>query len=150
MYRKALPQWISGLLVLVFMTGCGGSTGLERSSVHGKVTFDGKPLEKGLIAFLPTGDTKGPSSGAEIKNGEFSIPKETGPTPGPHRVEITATKAVGRIEVQGVAGVTGGLSGAQTADNMVMFIPEQYNTKSTLTYTVKSGDNKEDFALVGK
>lgn len=138
------------LLTLAGATGCGGGGGIERAPVSGKVTFDGTPVEKGLIVMTPTGETKGPSSGAEIKNGEYSIPRETGLVPGTYKVEITASKSVGRIEVQGVAGATGGLSGSQTAENLVMYIPEKYNTQSTLTYTVKSGSNTENFTLVSK
>lgn len=141
---------LSCLLILSGLIGCGSKPGLERSAVSGKVTFDGKPVENGLIAFIPSGETKGPSAGAAIKNGEYTIPKEIGPTPGPHRVEITANRVEGRVEVQGVVGSQGGLSGAGTADNLVMFIPDKYNTQSTLTYKVAPGNNQSDFPLVSK
>jgi len=150
MRNNGMVVCVCGLIVLVGLAGCGKSEGIERVTVQGKVTFDGKPVEKGIIAFLPSGETKGPSAGVEIKDGQYNIPKETGPTPGPHRIEITATRVEGKIEVQGIDGAQGGLSGAQTADNIVMYIPEKFNKNSELSYTVKPGPNTEDFNLVSK
>lgn len=146
-------RMMTGLCVVLIassMLGCGGGNSLERASVKGSVTFDGKPVEKGLIAFLPSGETKGPSSGAEIINGEYEIPKDTGPTPGTYSVEVTANRVVGKTEVQGVAGSQGGLSGAQTADVLEMYIPAKYNTKTTLEAVVESGENEQDFDLDSK
>ena len=38
------------------------------ATVHGKVTFEGKPLDKGTIQFKPDKETPPP---IEIKNGEY-------------------------------------------------------------------------------
>jgi hypothetical protein len=42
--------------------------------VSGNVTFNGKPLEKGLITFSPTG-SKGGTAGSEITDGKFRVEK---------------------------------------------------------------------------
>lgn len=139
------------LAVLLCVTvGCGGS-GLERATVKGTVSLDGEPIEQGVIAFVPVGDTKGSGGGAEIKDGEYSIPKDRGPSPGKHRVEITATRSTGTAEVKGVQGSTGGgPSGAGTAETLEMYVPAQYNSKSTLVFTVESGRNEENYELKSK
>lgn len=141
---------LSCVILCCLLPGCGSAPGIERAPVSGVVTFDGKPIEKGMIVLIPTGGTKGPSTGAEIKDGAFQIPVASGPVPGPYMVEVTASRVVGRIEVQGVAGVQGGLSGAGTADRLEMYIPAKYNTQTTLKYTVEPGENVETFALVSK
>ena len=67
-----------------------------RQAIEGTVTLDGKPLEKGQITFVPQGDTKGPTAGAEIVGGKFAIPAAGGPLAGKFRVEITAARPGGR------------------------------------------------------
>ena len=137
---------IVGWILLNCVCGCGGGA-IERASVKGTVTFDGDPVKDGMLELIPTGGTEGPSTGDVIKDGKFDIPKDRGPVPGKYRVQITATRSTGKVEVQGVAGSTGGLSGGGTVDKVEMFIPDIYNTKSTLTLNVESGTNEEDFEL---
>src|SRR5947209_6985710 len=51
-------------LVLLLAGGCG--SGENRCAVAGKVTLDGKPLEVGLISFLPSDGTQSPSAGGPV------------------------------------------------------------------------------------
>lgn len=53
----------------MFLAGCDKST-----SIQGRVTLNGKPVEEGTISFRPT-DGKGPSAGGVIAYGEYSVPK---------------------------------------------------------------------------
>ena len=57
----------------------------------GAVTFDGKPLERGTIAFRPS-DGKGPTACGLIANGRYSCRL----APGKWRVEIEGYKQVGQ------------------------------------------------------
>lgn len=134
---------ISSVLVLALVvSGCGGSSGPERNSISGKVTLDGQPVEEGQITFTPTGD-KGTVTGAEIKAGAYSVPKENGPVIGSHKVSIRASRKTGR-QVPAVAPAPDGTMIDVTEE----YIPTKYNFESTLTAEVKSGDNKNvDFAL---
>jgi hypothetical protein len=63
-----------GLLPLVIAAvvtaGCGSPT----ASVAGKVTYDGKPVENGIITFSPT-TGKGHPASAPIRDGSYKIDK---------------------------------------------------------------------------
>jgi hypothetical protein len=144
MHRRVIV--IAQCILLSFMVGCGGASS-QRAVVNGSVKFDGQPVETGMIALLPIEGTVGPSSGAEIKKGQYNIPKDRGPIPGKYRIEITATRSAGTIEVKGVEGATGGLSGSGTVNQIEMFIPDIYNTKSTLVEELKPGSNQKNFEL---
>jgi hypothetical protein len=131
---------------IFFVSGCARKSGPERAAVAGEVTFDGQPIENGLIAFIPDGATKGPTAGAAIKDGKYATPAGTGPVLGTHRVEITAHRTGRVVEGAGVgAGV--GPSGGVALEKTEMYVPTQYNKDSTLTIDVKSGKNAQDFAL---
>ena len=87
-YRLAwLPTVACCVLIL---SGCGGEK--ARYAIEGTVTLDGKPLEKGQICFFPLKGTKGPTAGAEIVDGKFSISNEGGTFLGKFRVEVTASR----------------------------------------------------------
>jgi len=51
----------------LFLAGCGGS-GLDTVSVRGTVTYDGKPLETGVIRFVPV-DPEGMMATGTLKPG---------------------------------------------------------------------------------
>ena len=138
------------LILGVFVAGCGGVSGPERAAVSGKVTFDGEPVHQGSIAFIPTGNTTGPTAGAVIEKGEFRTPSGTGPVLGSHRVEITAHKTGQRKEIPGAVGAAAGPSGASVVAETEMYIPEQYNKASILTIDIKSGRNPRNFDLKSK
>ena len=69
------------------VVGCGDS---NLGTVHGTVTYEGAPIEKGSIDFLPA-DGKGASVGAEIVAGAYSA---EGVPPGPKIVQVIAVKDV--------------------------------------------------------
>jgi hypothetical protein len=152
-FRQFAPRLARSILPMFLMVpaliGCGGSPGPERASIHGKVSFDGDPVSRGMIVFLPAEGTNGPSSGAEIKDGEYTIPEATGPVPGGYRVEITATREEGNQTAPGVGGATGGPSGAFTGPSVTMYIPTKYNRDTELQCDVSSGKNELDFELTG-
>lgn len=134
-------------LAMLIIAGCGGSSGPERVSVSGEVSFDGTPIESGSIAFIPDGSTVGPSAGGEIKQGRYSVARESGPVLGAHRVEVTAHRAGKQIDVAGAGGASAGPSGGGTVHESEMYIPEQFNKKSKLTVNITSGSNVHNFTL---
>ena len=69
------------LLLLLLLPGCG-----TRAVVSGRVTYDGKAVEKGFITFFPA-DGNGNTSGAEILQGEYRV---DGISPGKKRVLVRA------------------------------------------------------------
>jgi hypothetical protein len=82
----------SAAATIVFATiGCGDDSGMaKRYKVYGTVTYNGKPVEKGQIAFVPE---KGDAQGAQgqIDNGSYSLTTLSpgdGALPGSYKVTI--------------------------------------------------------------
>jgi hypothetical protein len=77
--------WIA---ILVSVSACHRGDGLARVEVHGKVLYQGTPVEHGQISFRPSKRGGGPATGAAILSGSYTIPADKGPTVGPHDVEV--------------------------------------------------------------
>jgi hypothetical protein len=136
--RATLLAAIPGVLLIC---GCGGPG--AREAITGTVTFDGKPLDKGEITLIPQTNTKGPTAGAEIVGGKFTIPAAGGTFAGKFRVEITASRPTGRKGIDRLTGTP--MSGSE------QYIPSRYNTESQLTADVKAGaENRLEFAVNSK
>ncbi|MBX6314854.1 MAG: hypothetical protein IRY99_18335 [Isosphaeraceae bacterium] len=132
------------VLVALAVAGCGGSSSdsLPREPVSGKVTLDGQPLAEGTIQFLPASEGQGmaTASGGMIKDGSYSVPRDTGPVPGTYKVMIFSSGG-GKAEAEPGKGVT----------LPKELIPPQYNAQTTLTAEVKKGgDNTFNFDLKSK
>lgn len=129
------------------LTGCFGGSAehIERASISGTVTFDGKPLPEGSIQFVPDVDAAGkPVRGklaqALIKDGNYSLTADAGPAVGNNKVLINATRKTGKFQE----------SDGQKTEIMQQYIPARYNTQTTLKYEVKADENTADFALEAK
>jgi hypothetical protein len=127
------------LVALLLLPGCGDGS---RGQVSGTVTLDGQAVENGVITFLPTGGTTGPSTSVEIKGGRYEIGREKGPVVGTNRVEILVYRKTGKK----IREMTGG---GQT-DEIVQAAPPVYNAQSTLTREIKAGPNELNFELLTK
>jgi hypothetical protein len=97
--KSAAGRWGGRGLVAVsawaLLAGCGGGDGeVPAVPAAGTVTYQGKPVEKGTVYFLPE---KGhPATGA-IEGGKFTLTtyKEgDGAIPGKHGVGVAVTEAV--------------------------------------------------------
>lgn len=139
---------VCGFLLLA---GCGGGADNSppRAAVSGTVLLDDQPLKKGVVNFIPTGETKGPMTTAPVENGKYSLSEELGPLVGTHRVEIESRdsggvamddeQAIQRLKQQGVKRL------------QVVKVPAAYNTRSQLTATIKAEtENQFDFPLSSK
>lgn len=122
------------LLATTFL-GCGGS---QRQSIEGTVTFNGEKVGQGSIRFLPAEGTKGPSGGAQIVDGKFSLDQDKGVFTGTFRVEIFGMKSTGR-QVKDPMG--------DTYEERIQYLPPKYNRESTLTQEISSGHNELTFDL---
>jgi hypothetical protein len=120
--------------------GCNEPTDeLPREAISGTVTLDGRPLEKGMIQFVPAAGRGETQAGAPIDRGSYFIPRPEGPVPGRYTVLITASDGDGTAPA--------GAPGKQVPVPKEL-IPAKYNTKSTLTFDVKKGEkNVGDFQL---
>jgi len=82
--------WLSLLIVIGSMTGCGGGSTIKLVATSGTVMLDGKPLANATVAFLPA---DGPTAtGTTGQDGKFRL--TTGGRDGvvqqPCKVTITA------------------------------------------------------------
>jgi hypothetical protein len=133
-------QYFLFLLCLLLLCGCGDA---RRQSIEGTATFDGRPIDKGYIKFIPQNDTRGPAAGANIENGKFAIAAEGGPFAGFFRVEITAMRAGNRKAYDPESD--------RTVSVMEQYIPAKYNAQSELTATIEAKQSSPlDFPLRSK
>ncbi|MEA1949826.1 MAG: hypothetical protein U9N87_00460 [Planctomycetota bacterium] len=135
--RSNFNRLLGGLGVFVILlAGCGKSGSLEYVVVSGNVSWRGKPIPRGTISFIPTGQTKGPASAAEIANGHYEVTSRGGVPVGDHRVEILATQG-------GRSTAEENTSPADTgASQPVQYLPPKYNRRSELQATIGSGEKK--------
>jgi len=133
------------MLYSAVCVGCGKGDGLVRGSVHGTVTFDDEPVEKGEIRFTPANGTTGPLTGGQISDGEYFVPVVQGPVVGKHVVSIEAARKTGR-QFKAVAPAPPGTM----IDEMQQYIPAKYNVRSVLNVEITERDNEANFELTSK
>ncbi len=120
--------------LLAGLVGCGQS-GPERVSISGTVTFDGKEIGFGHISFVPTDGTKGSGMTGHIKNGQYRLDAKGGVPVGKYIVKINGfTLAPGQEPPGEIMGLDYHV-GPQ-------YLPEKYNNKSELSFTVDSGSSE--------
>ena len=124
------------LLAIGLLAGCNGGSRL--GEVSGTVTYDGKPLEHGSIAFVPL-DGNGPSGGGAITDGKYKAEK----------VPVGATK----VRIRG-ALITGKMEMSYDSNRpppitSTELLPAKYSDANTteLRYDVQPGSQTKDFEL---
>ena len=116
--------------LLLALNGCSDHAG-GRLAVQGTVRLDGQPLGRGSISFRPAAGTTGPTAGAKIVDGRFSIPPGKSLFAGKYRVEITATRKTGKQVKDPTFGAM--------VDQVAQYLPGKYNRSSELAAEVKPG-----------
>jgi len=141
---SAIPLWLS-LTAVVSFAGCGGATdNLPRRAISGEVKLDGAPLKAAMIQFMPTDPASATAGGAAVTDGKYSIPTADGLVPGAYTVAVTS---VGTNATTPPAGSMPGDPLPPAKES----IPSAYNSKTTLTATVKAeGPNVFNFELKSK
>lgn len=76
-------------LFVIILAGCGAAYP-GRVEVSGSVSYDGEPIEDGLIRFIPEGATRGSIAQGKIIDGQYHIDHLGGVAVGTNRVEIRA------------------------------------------------------------
>lgn len=138
MLRFAAFRLVLLLLLATLAGGCGGA-----SSVSGTVTYEGEPLPKGQILFLPA-DGKGPSAGAAIVQGKYTI---NNLTPGPKTVQIVATPESAAPPVMSLEEMAKkGPTGSALPDLSAKLIPPNAEGNNA-SIQVNAGNSVLDFHL---
>jgi hypothetical protein len=130
---RRMSCWAAILLLGLLATGCGDG----KVGVRGTVTFDGQPVQSGVISFEPA-DGRGPNTGGAITDGRFELSGPAEATPGLKIVRIRASRPTGRKIESGPPAPPGTL-----VDELKAYIPSQYNAKSTLTTEIVAGKVNE-------
>lgn len=131
-----------GLFLCLAITGCGDSDELQRTEVTGKVTFDGEPVNEGTMTLIPAAGNQGSGSGTAIVDGEYTIEREKGPTPGTYQVQIVGRRKTGKEIPAGPPAPPGSM-----VPEIESYIPAKYNTATTLTINIDSVAVEKDFNL---
>ena len=127
---------------VLFATGC-GSKGTS-CAAKGSVSFAGQPVEDGALRFFPVEGTPGDGAGATISRGTYDIAMDKGLVAGKYRVSITATRSTGR-DIRNPEPMPGEPA---MVPEIIQYIPEQYNTRTTLQVELDAGENRKDFELL--
>lgn len=128
---RAIALAFTLLPTVALLLGCGAS-GPRTYPVSGTVTFEGTPIDKGSILFLPS-EGPGRPEGGEIVDGRYSFEA----TAGKKRVQVHATRAI--------PGTHNPMLGGPDREE---FLPPEYDAKSTLTAEVVADQaNTIDFPL---
>jgi hypothetical protein len=131
----ALPSTTRTMIVAIVplavsLIGC-GRPGAGMYAVSGTVTWQGQPVPKGDIVFIPIDGAVAPDA-AKIIDGKYRLMAKAGKK----RVEIHAAHREGRIDP------------AMGEPPARPYIPSRFNSKSVLTAEIRpDGSNVFDFNL---
>lgn len=134
MMHRMQIRFIFGIVLMVFLVGCGRSSSL--TEVSGTAVFAGQPVETGTIAFYPE-NGKGPTAAGVIIGGHYQL----NVAPGQKRVAIEAFHITGRRHFKASD------PNSPMVDIREQILPERYNTKTELACEVTSAARTHDFVL---
>lgn len=132
-------QLLFGLSVCCLF-GCGAEPpyeGKQRYPISGTVTFQGEPVDGGMIAFVPQEGALNPAGGPII-DGKFEVSEEKGPNAGNYRVQISWMKPTGKQIHDDDSG--------EMIDEVKEVIPAKYNGATELTEQVKEASGNDSTA----
>ena len=128
--RAPLPAL---MLLPALVLGCGGE---PRGDVEGTVTYDGQPVETGMVSFECADATRAPRN-IPVRNGSYEASGPSALAPGTYRVGISAGDP---------AAMDRGAPGDQhTRVEYVPLLPPSWNTQSELSVDVRPGSNTFHF-----
>lgn len=127
-------RYFTSMAVVVAITafvGCDAAIAPNVGSIRGEVTLNKQPVNNGIIAFLPIGESAGHGMAAPIKQGRYSVTLDGGQAAiGVYAVRISARHSIDQtandsdlLDVKPIA----------PKDD---YIPAIYNTRSKLKVTV--------------
>jgi hypothetical protein len=132
-------------LLLLALLGCGGANQLETAPVSGRVTLDGKPLERGTVTFLPE---RGRVATGEIQtDGTFTLgtySERDGAIVGRHRVAVVVVDQAA-AEALAAAAPASDTDIVEADAPLPLATPAHYADpgNSGLTFEVKAGESNE-------
>ncbi len=138
------------------LNGCGSGIHYEHATVHGKVTYQGKPLTLGSVLFVPVEPPKEgsvqPASGEIKSDGTYELKSEAdaGAILGEHKVVVFAMDSGSSAkDTAKAADAAPSPAGPAKAARLKSLVPKKYADPTTtpLTKKVVAGDNTIDIEL---
>ncbi len=133
MIRNMRSAVACSLGLMLCLAGCGSNNGPRE--ISGTVTYEGHPLAKGSIVFLPV-DGQGPTAATLISQGKYSVKV----FPGSKQVKIKGFKVIGQKHYQGNPS-------NPLIDVQEQTLPACYNEKTILFRDIAPTDRVCDFIL---
>jgi hypothetical protein len=131
------------LIVLTLLAGCGRGSTIDRAVISGTVSYQGRPVEDGLIRFVPIKGAEGPPAGATIANGAYTVKALGGVPAGVCRVEINGFRPSPASQ-----GPPGSPASEFPRKGRQQYLPPKYNRDSQLEVTIEPGGGQtKDFNL---
>lgn len=114
------------VLICVLLIGCQAKQdGPVRVQVTGNVTWKGSALDDGMIHLFPEDGPRSEASGAQIRNGKYTVTNKGGVLPGIYRVEFTANRKIPPVTIEDGSEI-----------DFEQYLPESVNTNSEMKLTV--------------
>ena len=136
MNLRPIGLLISLNLVTGVVGGC--SQGPVPVGVTGEVTLDGKPISEGRVRFEPLDAKQGQSRDVAIHEGKFALPASEGQLSGlEFKVIINAFRKTGRKYPNADM--------AASYDEVIQYLPDQYNSASTLRAVISPDEEENHF-----
>jgi hypothetical protein len=125
---------------LALLSSCARVSGPQTMRVWGDVSYEGKPVQDGVITF--EGTDGAPPAQAPIRDGHFDIPTAAGPVASrPYVVRISALTKSGKT-VKNIMDET-----SPTMEIMSETIPSMFNAQSTIKKTISPEPGKNQFTF---
>ncbi len=125
-----LPMLLLTVLTLLF-SGCGGD---GMTTVSGTLCWQGVPIQKGRIQFIPI-DGKSAQTEAVVTDGKYSVKVP----PGEKRIQIYAFEEGPERNVMDRGKVAG------TIRDLKQILPPEMNEKSQIQVTIRGGKQRYDY-----
>lgn len=137
--------WTAAALSAMMAVGCGRHAS-DRYALAGSITLDQEPVNGGNIQFEPLGANKTSATGTLVRQGRYTVPRQTGLMPGKYRVRIYCAE---KIDPKLVSNQTPKLRPTwNEVPHARELVPAKYNTESELVVEVRPNDtNWFDFSL---
>ncbi len=124
------------LLTIGCLVGCGDGRP-ARIPVHGQVKMAGKPVERGVVRFIPIGDEEGParrSPAIPILESQYSVQTDGGLQQGRFRVEVEIHDPSGKKKK-----VSTGFEMLESDEMLVISSAKYAGAQSPLSYLAEPG-----------
>lgn len=132
--RRAVGVFLVSTALACVLSGC--QRGPEVGTVKGTIALDGRPVEGGIVRFVPADGNSQPAD-CVITDGAYTVTMPLGEK----KVEIFWAKSASDAPID---------TASQGNEKIVQMIPAKYNTQTTLTHTIVKGEAQQDFALSSK